>query len=156
MGYWKNKEEMTLPDFYDELNNLVKDITDCKITKVEARTRITELKNKYGDDAFPSIHFQVKPKPWNKKYLHKLKEMNITGACSEEFLLHMAEVSEAVAVKRKRFFLGVIIGVIALGILFTMLLMYNGSQSVSALEISADIMEGDNELIVESIDSLYF
>ena len=107
---------MILPDFYDEINDLVNDILEHKVKKEETRIRINKLKNQYGEDAFPGIHFNKSLEPWDAKYLQKLKEMNITGACSEEFLLHMAEVSEAVAARRKKI-------IICLGILVAVLMI---------------------------------
>ena len=95
-----------MTEFYDEVNELVNDILAYKATRDEAEARINEMKRKYGADAFPGIHFKAEPKPWDKKYLQKLKAMNITGACSEEFLLHMAEVSEAVSAGRKKLLIG--------------------------------------------------
>ena len=105
---------------YDEINLLVNDIIEGKISRDVAADRIADLKRKDGDDIFPSIHFQKKSKPWDKKYFSKLKQMNITGACSEEFLLHMAEVSEYMMLRKKK-----IIGVIIIvAIVFVVILMF--------------------------------
>jgi hypothetical protein len=89
-------------DFYDEVNKLVNDIIDHNIDRPAVSTKIAVIKEKYGDDIFPSFYFQPKEKPWDKLYLQKLREMNITGACSEEFLLHMAEVSDYISSKKKK------------------------------------------------------
>lgn len=112
-----------MADFFDEINLLVNDIIEHNISKDDVIRRIGELKARYGNDAFPSIHFQKKPKPWDKGYFLKLKEMNITGACSEEFLIHMAEVGEEIAVKRKRLMIGVIIAVAVIALIIILLLI---------------------------------
>lgn len=91
-----------MPDFYDEVNTLVNDIIEQKATVQDVSHRIQALKAKHGEDIFPDIYFEREAKPWNKSYLLKLKQKNITGACSEEFILHMAEVSEHIAWKKKR------------------------------------------------------
>ncbi|HAY04563.1 MAG TPA: hypothetical protein DCX57_09310 [Lachnospiraceae bacterium] len=97
-------------DFFDEVNGLVGDILSHEVDCVKAKERISELKKKYGQDAFPSIYFKKKNKPWDKAYLRELKEKNTTGACSEEFLVHMAEVSDYLSKKKDRKF---IIGIVA-------------------------------------------
>ena len=41
--------------------------------------------------------------------------MNITGACSEEFLIHMAEVSEYITSQKKKKAIGItIVGIVVL------------------------------------------
>ncbi len=112
-----------MPDFYDEVNMLVNDIIEQRATVIDVFGRIRTLKAKYGEDIFPGIYFEREAKPWNKAYLLRLKEKNITGACSEEFILHMAEVSEYIALRKKRIFatvaaiaaVAVIIGLFLLG-----------------------------------------
>lgn len=91
-----------MPDFYDEINILLNDIIEKRITKNDVSRRIQALKTRYGDDIFPSIYIEKEAKPWNKAYLLKLKEKSITGACSEEFILHMAEVSDDIVLRKKR------------------------------------------------------
>lgn len=97
-----------MADRYDEINLLVNDILEGRAGKESTADRINALKKKYGDDMFPGIIFQKEPKPWDEGYMAKLKEKNITGACSEEFLLHMAEVSEELAAQKKRLIWGAI------------------------------------------------
>ena len=112
-----------MADYYDEINLLVNDIIERKVSKEVVAKRIDDLKREYGDDIFPSISFKKEPKPWNKKYLAKLKEMNITGACSEEFLLHMAEVSDEIASQNKRLVVCTGISVIAVLIVIIVLVI---------------------------------
>lgn len=108
-----------MADFFDELHGLVNDILEFKVTKDVVSLRIEELKNKYGEDVFPSIHFQKASCPWDEAYFQKLKRMNITGACSEEFILHMAEVGDYIASRKKKFVMTIaVIGIIiAIGVL---------------------------------------
>jgi hypothetical protein len=89
-------------DFMDEINRLVRDIVDHNVDLEQTHTRIDGLKRKYGTDSFSSINFEKKPLPWDESYLRELKEKNITGACSEDFLLHMAEVSDYLLAKKRR------------------------------------------------------
>lgn len=100
-------------DFFEEINQLVGDIVNHDIDLAQTQIRINELKKKYGDDLFSSINFEKKPLPWNESYLRELKEKNVTGACSEEFLFHMAEVSDYIfAKKRKLTTIAVVAGVV--------------------------------------------
>lgn len=102
MSCWICREVKVLPDFYDEVNILVNDIMEQRITRNDVSGRVQSLKAKYGNDSFPNIHFEKEARPWNKAYLLRLKQKNITGACSEEFILHMAEVSDDLASRKKR------------------------------------------------------
>lgn len=95
-------------DRYDEINSLVNDIIAGRARRGDVSDRIAALKGKYGEDMFPSIHFQKEPKPWSEEYFAKLKMKNITGACSEEFLLHMAEVKDEIKLRRKRLMVGIV------------------------------------------------
>lgn len=148
-----------MPDFFDEVGNLVDDITDFKITKAETAVRIENLKKKYGKDAFPDIHFQKEERPWRKEYLYKLKKMNITGACSEEFLLHMAEVSEEIASRKKKVVRGIAVAVAALIIFLTGILIKNHSQpaptAVGLSETAVELQESADEQDVGSDVDVY-
>lgn len=91
-----------MSDFFDKINRLVADIVNHNVNSAQVKTRIEEMKKEYGEDSFPEINFEKKPYPWDEGYLRELEEKNITGACSEGFLLHMAEVSDYLSAKRKR------------------------------------------------------
>lgn len=99
-------------DFYEEINTLVNEINKGKVNKQEANQRIKNLKETYGDDVFPSFEFEKKPKPWTKAYFYTLQKKNMTGACSEEFILHMAEVGDYLSLKRKKSIVGIAVMVI--------------------------------------------
>jgi hypothetical protein len=138
-----------MTDFFDEVNKMVNDIIDHKINKSEVSAKIFELKETYGEDAFPSIHFQRKEQPWDRKYLQKLKEMNITGACSEEFLLHMAEVSDCISSKKKKLYFA-IASLIVVALIIIIWMLSNNSQS---LELATAVMNSvDNEMQLISVD----
>ena len=100
-------------DFFDEINRLVGDIVNHNVDLVQTRVRIDALKKEYGGDLFSSINFEKKPLPWDESYLRELKEKNVTGACSEEFLLHMAEVSDYLSAKKSRIStIAIVVGVV--------------------------------------------
>ena len=107
-------------DLFDEVNELVNDIVNEELNVVGTQNRINDIKRKYGNNCFPSIHFDKKPQPWDKGYLMELKAKNVTGACSEEFLLHMAEVGENIRNKKIKFVLLTVV-IILITILFLML-----------------------------------
>lgn len=114
-----------MADCYDEINLLVNDIIEGKVSKEIVASRIDMLKKSYGDDIFPSINFQKEQKPWNNAYFSKLKMMNITGAGSEEFLLHMAEVSEEITARKKRKIIAIV--VVAIIVLFMIFMLFLGN-----------------------------
>lgn len=80
-------------DYFEEIYLLVADILQKHIPIDDVKNRINVLSMKYGEGIFPEIIFAKRERPWNDEYLCELKRMNITGACSKDFLLHMAEVS---------------------------------------------------------------
>lgn len=89
-------------NFYDEMNELINGIMRADIDRSGVEQAIRRLKDKYGDDSFPDFDFRKQNKPWTEEYLKSLKIKNVTGACSEEFILHMAEVSDYLSKKRKK------------------------------------------------------
>lgn len=104
-------------DYFVEINSLINQILEKHISVEEVSKEIDKLIAKHGSSIFPEIVFTKKPKPWNKDYLEELKNKNITGACSKEFVLHMAEVSSYIAArKRKKTGVGIAIGLIIITI----------------------------------------
>lgn len=91
-----------MSNFYNEINKLTEDIVKHRVNEIQVEERINRLKKRYGEDAFPSFNFEKNPQLWSKSYLLELKEKNVTGAYSEEFLLYMAEVSDYLAKRKKR------------------------------------------------------
>ncbi len=121
---------------YDEINLLVNDILDGSVSRDDVASRIKSLKELYGDDIFPDINFQKEPKPWNSAYFSKLKKMNITGACSEEFILHMAEVGEYIRMRKRKLIIGIAIIVILLFFTILIFILKPASQmSISAAAV---------------------
>lgn len=113
-----------MPDLYDEVNTLINDILEQRTNRNDVSGRIQVLKTKYGNDIFPSIYFEKEAKPWNKSYLLKLKEKNITGACSEEFILHMAEVSDDIVLRKKRIVIGTVVSAVIVIVIVLLLKIY--------------------------------
>ena len=112
-----------MADFYDEVNLLVNDIATGKTNVKEVRVSINRIKTQFGSDAFPSFSFDKQPKPWNIEYLHELQRKNVTGACSEEFIIHMAEVSDYVFGKQRRNVIGAIVAIVIVIIMIIVLVM---------------------------------
>ena len=97
-----SREVKNMSNFYNEINKLTEDIVKHRVNEIQVEERINRLKKRYGEDAFPSFNFEKNPQLWSKSYLLELKEKNVTGAYSEEFLLYMAEVSDYLAKRKKR------------------------------------------------------
>ena len=108
---------------YTEIYTLVNDIVDHKVNLEEAAERIEMLKSLYGDDIFPGYIFEKEPKPWRKSYLKELKEMHISGACSEEFILYMAEVSDDIYAQKMRMIIGVAVTAVIILLLVLLIIL---------------------------------
>ena len=117
-----------MADFYDEVNILVNDIASGKTNVKEVRGSIDRIKTQFGSDVFPSFSFEKQPKPWNSEYLHELQRKNVTGACSEEFIIHMAEVSDYVFGKHRRNVIGAIVAIVIV-IIMIIVLAINANNS---------------------------
>lgn len=114
-----------MSDFFDEVNRLVGDIINHNVDSVQTQARIDEMKQEYGEDSFPSINFEKKSLPWDESYLRELKEKNVTGACSEEFLLHMAEVSDYITAKKRRTtIMAMVAGIVIVLIALLIIILY--------------------------------
>lgn len=138
-----------MADFYDEINVLINSIVSGQMNAKEAEQYIDRLKVQYGSDVFPSFDFNKQSKPWDKEYLRELQKKNVTGACSEEFILHMAEVSEYVFGKRKKSIIGgIIAAVIILIVIIALIFASNNSKQKD--EQSLGLINDPVEEIVES------
>lgn len=135
-----------MADFYDEVNLLVNDIATGKTNVKEVRVSIDRIKIQFGSDAFPSFSFNKQPKPWNFEYLHELQRKNVTGACSEEFIIHMAEVSDYVFGKRRRNVIGAIVAIVIVIIMIIVLVM-NANNSKQKEEEASSSNYYSEELI---------
>lgn len=109
---------------FEEISKLTDEILNYNITKKEVEGILNRMEEEYGKQIFPSIDFEKKPQPWNEKYLRELKEKNMAGAYSRDFILHMAEVSEKIAEYRKikKILALIVISVVLLIILVVILL----------------------------------
>ena len=145
-----------MADFYDEINTLINGIVSGRINAKEAEQYIDRLKKQYGSDSFPSFNFKKQPKPWNKEYLLELQKKNITGACSEEFILHMAEVSDYVFARKKKSITGAIAAAVIIVLLIIALALtankskQKDEQSLGLLEASAEEIVEDDVIIDDS------
>lgn len=63
-----------MEEYYDDINELARDIAYGKISKEQACEKIQRYKEKYGEDIFPKTNFVPKGKPWDKEYLAYLKK----------------------------------------------------------------------------------
>jgi hypothetical protein len=99
---------------YEEIYALIQDILNHHPEVDEVKFRMDELTAEYGKSIFPEIVFEKKEKPWDEAYLQELKDKNITGACSKDFILHMAEVSRYLYErKRNMIIIGIIVVIVA-------------------------------------------
>lgn len=147
-------------DLYDEISVLISGIVSGQINVKEAEQYIDRLKNQYGTDAFPSFDFKKQPQPWNKDYLRELQKKNITGACSEEFILHMAEVSEYVFGKRKKNIIRCVITAVIIILMIIVLALASNKgkkedeQSLGLIKdsveenVESDTMIDDSEIVL--------
>lgn len=149
-----------LVDFYDEMNQLMNDILDNRIKSQETEIRIKRLKETYGDDVFPGFAFRPESKPWDKDYLAKLKMMSITGACSEQFIMHMSEVSDFVyeKKKKKKLLCGLLVGAATILIIVSCAIFAGKQQEEKELidgkvSVQADYLgECDSENLITSME----
>lgn len=114
------REGIILADFYDEINQLINDIVENKIKQQDTIIRIANLKEKYGNDIFPDLIFEPETKPWVKGYLTKLKKMSVTGAFSEQFIIHMSEVSDYVYKNKIK----KLLSIFALGVVVVLIIIF--------------------------------
>lgn len=138
-----------MADFYDEVNVLVNDIAAGKTNEKEVRGTIDKIKAQFGSDAFPSFSFDKQPKPWDFEYLHELQRKNVTGACSEEFIIHMAEVGDYVFEKRRKKHKGAIIAIV-IAIIMIIVLAINAINSKQEKEEQSSGSNYYSEELTES------
>lgn len=145
-----------MADFYDEINILINGIVSGQINAKETEQYIDRLKDQYGADSFPSFDFQKRTEPWNREYLRELQKKNVTGACSEEFILHMAEVSEYIFGKRKKsIIVGIVAAIVVLLLIVVLAVVSQKSkqadeQSLGLINESAEEIDENDVMIIES------
>ena len=68
----------------------------------QVKNEIARIEKEYGTDSFDSYKVKKKSAPWTEADLDDLEIQSASGACSKEFYLNMAEVSEFVHKKYKK------------------------------------------------------
>lgn len=107
-------------DSIDERMELENKIFENKIRKDQVIQEIKRIEEKYGEDVFPAFNFQSQKKPWNIEYYKELKTLNISGAGSKEFILHLVDVRDYITFRKKIKFALITFGII---IVFTIILL---------------------------------
>ena len=86
----------------EEHVKLTNSILSGELTVEQVKCEIERIESEYGPSAFDSYKVKKTNAPWNKEDLEKLEIQSASGACSKEFYLYMAEVSEFVYKKNKK------------------------------------------------------
>lgn len=95
----------------DDRVEIIDKILTNELKKTEVEVALTELENKFGENAYVDDGFSPKEKPWNKAYYSELERISLTGVSSKKYILHLVEVRDYL---RRR--LAVTIGGIVVGI----------------------------------------
>lgn len=74
--------------------SLTNGILSGKLSKSGVASEIDRIEKEYGESAFNLYKVQKKDAPWTQSDLDDLEIQSASGACSKEFYLYMAEVSE--------------------------------------------------------------
>ena len=94
-------------DIYDSIGlieahrRLTNNIIDGKYDRNKVQEEIDRIEQKYGKSSFISYHPIRKEPPYTEEDLRKLEIESAAGACSKDFYLYMAEVSEYVHNNKK-------------------------------------------------------
>lgn len=86
----------------EEHIKLTDGIISGKMDRECVEKEMKRIESEYGTGSFNSYKVQKKSAPWTKKDLDNLEIQSASGACSKEFYLYMAEVSEYVYGKNKK------------------------------------------------------
>lgn len=68
----------------------------------QVKSEVNRIESEYGPGSFDSYKVRKTSAPWTKEDLDELEIQSISGACSKDFYLYMAEVSEFVYKKNKK------------------------------------------------------
>lgn len=85
----------------EEHVKLTNKIMAGELTYNQVKNEIDRIESQYGEDSFGSYKVKKTSAPWSMKDLEDLEVQSVSGACSKEFYLYMAEVSEFVYKKNK-------------------------------------------------------
>lgn len=80
----------------EEHIKLTNGIVSGELNREQVATEINRIESEYGEDSFDSYAVKRKNAPWTKYDLEDLEVQSASGACSKDFYLYMAEVSEYV------------------------------------------------------------
>lgn len=80
----------------EEHIKLTKGIASGSINQSLVLKEIDRIEREYGEDAFGAYRVQRKSAPWTKADLDELEIQSASGACSKDFYIYMAEVSDYV------------------------------------------------------------
>lgn len=100
--------------------SLVDKMERGKITRKKSEEEIQRIEREYADPFLPAT-FKKRVKPWDKAYLEELSGSVMFGKSSKAYLLHIAEVSEAVY-RPARIMKATIIAAISIGVIIVALI----------------------------------
>lgn len=86
----------------EEHVKLTNSILAGDLTVDQVKSEINRIESEYGLGSFDSCKVSKKSAPWTKEDLDELEIQSASGACSKDFYLYMAEVSEFVYKKNKK------------------------------------------------------
>jgi len=87
-----------MSEHHDSSRNIIvltRAMESGKSTLAQSKRRLDEIEAAYKSPFLPT-QFTPKPKPWDKVYLSELCEAVTFGKTSKAYLLHIAEVSDAI------------------------------------------------------------
>lgn len=83
-------------ELVEEHVKLTRDIVSGNINLEQVKETLERIECEYGPDSFDSYKVEKKSAPWTMEDLNDLEFQSISGACSKDFYLYMAEVSDYV------------------------------------------------------------
>ena len=85
------------------ISKVIENILNNKFDKKKTVMELSRIEQEYGKDVFVPYSFVKQEEPWTPKYLEELKMKIMAGACSKDFIIHLAEVNDYL--RKKKFFL---------------------------------------------------
>lgn len=86
----------------EEHVRLTNSIVAGDLTIEQVKEELNRIETEYGPDSFDLYKVKKKSAPWSKEDLEDLEIQSASGACSKDFYLYMAEVSEFVHRKNRK------------------------------------------------------
>ena len=78
----------------DDRVEIIDKILTNKLKKSEVKAALTDLEDKFGENAYVDDSFLPREKPWNKDYYSELEKISLTGVSSKKYILHLVEVRD--------------------------------------------------------------